>query len=472
MSGLGLFTAIDLVPGQEAQSMPDICIYVADTPDGTDFETHSWARDVFFGTFEGHHPRAACEGFGTLFNSLPDGVHTSKLRFDMKTHDPAGLHRAKDPAAGSVSQYYGISSEAVRDVAAGSEMTIDYGDWHYDKHVEYKAPSRSVGWLEQHGMCIDNIEIKTATNPSMGRGAFARRALQRGELVAPAPLQTFPDRSVFAKQIPEALFVNYCIQPAGTNLLLFPYGPGVNLINHDSKNPNVALRWSNHASHHHHWLSLPLEQLWEVVYPGGLLLEVVALRNIKRGEELYLDYGEDWEAAWNEHAATWKPVKGADDYVYGADMDRTQPFRTVEEQKTSPYPANLQTVCNTDNWDRDEYTTLKWKPPRFGWPEGVTYCNILKRTKVKRSEGLKSAATTQGETGEEEYVYEVSLNFHSMDPDREDKLKYIDTHVPHSEISFVDKPYQSDLHLPNAFRHPIGLPEHLVPETWRMTETV
>ena len=42
-SGLGLFTAVDLQKGDEAQSMPDICIYVADTP----ADTHFW--HTYFG---------------------------------------------------------------------------------------------------------------------------------------------------------------------------------------------------------------------------------------------------------------------------------------------------------------------------------------------------------------------------------------------------------------------------------------
>jgi hypothetical protein len=117
-SGLGLFTAIDLEPGQQAQSMADICLYVADTPRKTHFETHSWAKDVFFGLFEGNHPRAACEGFATLFNSMPIGVQTSKLELQ-STHDNAGLHRHDDAGAGAVSQYYGISSTATRHVNAG-----------------------------------------------------------------------------------------------------------------------------------------------------------------------------------------------------------------------------------------------------------------------------------------------------------------------------------------------------------------
>jgi hypothetical protein len=64
--GFGLYTAIDIKEGEFAQSMPDICIYVADTPEGTAFETHSWRSYIFDGTFEGRNPRAACEGFATL----------------------------------------------------------------------------------------------------------------------------------------------------------------------------------------------------------------------------------------------------------------------------------------------------------------------------------------------------------------------------------------------------------------------
>jgi len=120
--GLGLFTAVDIQEGELAQPMSDICLYVADTPDNTDFETHSWARSVFVGQFEGRYPRAACEGFGTLFNAMPDDVKTSRL-MPLDGHTNAGLVRAKNPGAGAVTHYYGIWSKAVRDVKAGSEMS-------------------------------------------------------------------------------------------------------------------------------------------------------------------------------------------------------------------------------------------------------------------------------------------------------------------------------------------------------------
>lgn len=42
-----------------------------------------------------------------------------------QAHDNAGLQRKKDPNAGAVSQYYGITSPAIRNIEAGSELTIE-----------------------------------------------------------------------------------------------------------------------------------------------------------------------------------------------------------------------------------------------------------------------------------------------------------------------------------------------------------
>jgi hypothetical protein len=128
-SGLGVFTTIPLAKGDMSQSMPDICIYVADTPKrGTHFETHSWSRDAWYGTWEGGNPRSACEGVATLFNSMPPGVQTSKLHM-LHPPDHGEIRRSRDPNAGAITHYTGISSVATRKVKAGSEITIDYQEY-------------------------------------------------------------------------------------------------------------------------------------------------------------------------------------------------------------------------------------------------------------------------------------------------------------------------------------------------------
>jgi hypothetical protein len=342
---------------------------------------------------------------------------------------------------------------------------INYGDWDFDNHVKYVAPQRSVDWLVKYGMCIDNIRIQQATDPAMGRGAFAAYNLLEGTRVAPMPMQFFPDRSKFTPpayedrdDLPESIFVNYCYSPRNSSILLFPHAPGVNVINHKGgKQANVAIRWSDNYMHHKSWLDLPFDELKRHVYAGALVMDLVALRDIEQGEELFLDYGHEWEEAWEQHVQAWQPVERAEEYVYPAEMDDNEPLRTLDEQKTQPYPSNLHLACYTrSSYDRRPGTSMKWVQPDFPWPEGSRNCEILKRVH-------------NDETGED--LYDVILNFDRMQPDADLNLtraeRIVDTGVPRHAIRWVERVYEQDVHLPNVFRHPIMMPDDMVPPTWR-----
>jgi len=72
-----------------------------------------------------------------------------------------------------------------------------------------------------------------------------------------------------------------------------------------------------------------------------------------------------------------------------------------------------------------------------------------------------------------DYVYQVEIEFSygpdikPYDPEKTMNRRFIDSNVPRRAIKFIEKPYVDDEHLPNAFRHPIQFPEHLVPEVWK-----
>lgn len=165
------------------------------------------------------------------------------------------------------------------------ELTIWYGDW--DDFFEGKKlgprPGRQVDWLKQNGWCIDHVEIRDSTIPGAGRGAFMKRGLGDGEVVMPAPLQVFRDRALFQNTEPEQLYVNYCLSPANSKMLFFPYGPTVGAINHSKNLANVKYQWSSHPMHRADLLEMSYRQFWEDVHPGALLLEVVALRDLHPG---------------------------------------------------------------------------------------------------------------------------------------------------------------------------------------------
>lgn len=186
-----------------------------------------------------------------------------------------------------------------------------------------------------------------------------------------------------------------------------------------------------HCTHHSPsltLLSLYLLQLWMKATPGGLILEVVALRDIQPGEELYMDYGHDWEEAWNKHVQEWKPVKGAFDYVYPEEMDETAPLRTVKEQETDPYPSNLMTVCSTPDESRKKYHIVEWYE-RYEFPFRMAVCHIINR-KVDEHGDL---------------VYDVMLDWDGNGYKNVPKKdQYVDLNVPRRAIRFVDKPNLSD----------------------------
>lgn len=61
------------------------------------------------------------------------------------------------------------------------------------------------------------------------------------------------------------------------------------------------------------------------------------------------------------------------------------------------------------------------------------------------------------------FYYEVEFP-HEIDADGEPKRL---TDVPRQALKFVDKPYTTDLHLGNAFRHEIMIPDEIFPDKWR-----
>ena len=38
----------------------------------------------------------------------------------------------------------------------------------------------------------------------------------------------------------------------------------------------------------------------------GLLMEIVSIKDITEGKEVYIDYGKDWQEAWDKHVVEWE----------------------------------------------------------------------------------------------------------------------------------------------------------------------
>jgi hypothetical protein len=191
----------------------------------------------------------------------------------------------------------------------------------------------------------------------------------------------------------------------------------------------------------------------------GLLLELVALKPIRRGEEILLDYGADWVSSWVKHVESWQAVLDAESYVpsYVQD-DVVRKLRTEKELQDNPYPDNLFTSCfyryldNQEEAERQnqgggDVVTFPWKQTRGLFePRNLRPCSVLQRH--EKGDGRNRFGLAMEERIPKGVVHIV-------------------THVPRHAIRFSDKMYTTDQHLENAFRHEIGLPDDVFPESWK-----
>jgi len=211
--------------------------------------------------------------------------------------------------------------------------------------LRHRNPSvfRDVRWLEENGQCMDNIYPGPSTVPYAGRGAFAARPIAEGHLVSPMPLVHIPHRreldmydleevinthtdetvlvrssdgnddgdGASAEPTGKQLLLNYCFGHPESNVLLYPFGTASNFINHmPGDRANAKIVWSSSSSegggglkiHRPEWLKLSPSRLNDPEYSHvGLAFDVVATRDIRKGEEVFLDYGTEWGKAWDEH---------------------------------------------------------------------------------------------------------------------------------------------------------------------------
>lgn len=320
-------------------------------------------------------------------------------------------------------------------------------------------PNRSIEWLQQNGLCLDHIDTETSDLLPNQFGAVAKRDIPKGHMVAPAPLvhlsrrhleilSADADKNIFWKG--KQLLLNYCYGHKDSSILLFPYSPGVNLINHATapeKQPNVALRWSDRMTQPE-LLKLSAEELLKHNNKAGLLMEIYALRDLEAGEELLLDYGADWQQAYEKHVAEWVPPVHADDYQSPWDFELNEEIYTLDEPNEYP-GSTIQVRC----WiDVNKVTG----PDDEGWFSWVTSdseyidatCECIIKSADYDNEGRKGS-------------YRVI----AIDEDDGSKVKVKD--VPWSAITFVEKEYVGHQFQRQAFRHEIRLPDEVFPDAWK-----
>jgi hypothetical protein len=387
---------------------------------------------------------------------------------------------------------------------------------------------RNSSWFSQEGLCIDHLYVDESNIPQAGLGAFLKRSLSKGDVVSPFPLLHLPRSNLIYFHEEEddmddttsqeeatrklgsnrtQLMMNYCFSHDKSQVMLLPYSPVVNYINHgpdisrsttsgNTPKANVELRWSKRSfggiNKNDEWFHLSGEQLLTKGF--GLLMELVALRDIEAGEEILYDYGSDWEREWNTFVSErWEPsdmaVKYVDPTIMNEPLRKSQEICTEEDEIKGihRYPPNIHTGCfytppevfhHVDDGDgsieaeieidsmvtHHEYDSkhnihtfeLTWDDELDGC---IRPCRILQ---VEHNPSNHEQFQVVAEMLNTQFLSE-----HCMVPQGQ---RHIITNVPDYAIQFIDLPLTRDPYLATSesktFRRHMELPPGLFPEAW------
>jgi SET domain len=340
-----------------------------------------------------------------------------------------------------------------------------------------------VETLEKFGRCLENISHGPSALNQAGRGAFATCSFPAGALITGSPLihvktagalqiyqevyasliqdkapsqqGTWPNNS-FVRTFQIA--INYCWKHPESQMLLCPYGAGVNFINHNQTLANVRVKWAPHgeAGHDSSVFDQSLETLFRM-RKTRLAFDFIATRDIKEGEELFLDYGEDWERAWLRHTDKFRtdhssPTSMVDPLYQSARQwnhaNDESDIRTEAEQVLNLYPSHMELRCHQQSIDVTPSSAVSAIRRSYKWTMrdiGVR-CHVLERSTINSTSW-----------------YTVCLD----DDDHRSRVCERTRLVPRRALRFIDRPYTTDLHLKEAFRYPIGIPDELFPSAWK-----
>jgi hypothetical protein len=354
----------------------------------------------------------------------------------------------------------------------------------------YQDMIKSNTWLREHGFCLDAIRQDVSTIPNAGRGAFATRDIAEGETITVTPMIHIADsemmdmyriKAVHSEELDEdvhvyddstdepmeqQLLLNYAFGHSRSSMLLVPVGPQAMLINHGGKSSNAMITWSHKSADKIRcskmYLDYTVEQmagLSDIV----LVMKIVARKDIKEGEEITLDYGDDWQQAWDEYESEWNEhSKGKEHPLKAGDLNvryKDKPFETMQTAVDHPYPEDVLLACFLETVDRPDGTVMTHQ--QYGW-DITNFAAPATEAAYDGTALCKVTVLDRKHVPEFFYNYTVWAHTGESDKDIEEVMN-----VPHSACTFVDLPYTSDIHLPRAFRHYIGLPNSIFPKSWQ-----
>ena len=262
-----------------------------------------------------------------------------------------------------------------RALAVGDPLFMPCRNEELSKEASYEDffPKNDV--QDEYSTCLGALEVMPSTLDNAGWGSFATIGFKKGDVVASGPM-IHMHRTELRNKVTDVdeLLLNYCYGHPKSPLLLLPIIPGVNTINHnsDKSDVNVMIRWDMEENI---FQELPTEILFEEEEQSKVFVQYVALQDIQPGQEIFLDYGDAWEAAWNASSLRendrWLPFR----HEIGLPPDmfpskwleretRHQFFPTLDTRKLKPLEVEPVRLLQSGE-------LLSDGTHRIGFPEGL-----------------------------------------------------------------------------------------------------
>lgn len=353
----------------------------------------------------------------------------------------------------------------------------------------YKDIVRSNDWLENNGFCLDTINNGVSNINNAGRGAFANRDIEKGEIITITPLIHIADKDLltmypieFVKNdendeveerydksggpIGKQILLNYVFGHPESSMVFVPTGPQVTLINNGAKNSNAHVKWAESDDsmiNPSGYLDMTVDEMAEV-NESVLILKIVAARDIGVGDEITINYGNSWQKAWDSYEEKWKETKEGKPHPLKAEdlrkMYKNKPFETPETLEKNPYPDDILTFCFLITTDKPDGTQMTNQ--EFG-----TEINLFDAPTTYEEYDSKSLYSVEILDRKEAPGFFYNYTVRASLGDEDDQFADV-VDVPHNACNFfLDAPYSSDILQPDVFRHPIGMPESQIPVSWR-----
>jgi hypothetical protein len=376
--------------------------------------------------------------------------------------------------------------------------------------------------------CMESIVPGQSQIEGAGRGGFAAWNFRKDQVITGSPLIHIPDKVSLEmyeyKENEESsagldspppggefvvhghqLLLNYCYGHPETTLILCPYGSGVNYINHAPRHggtggssggepqANVKIQWapSGHMGQDNSWWDKSVVQL-KGSRQAQLAWDFVALRDIDQGEELLLDYGDEWVSAWENHVGKWHAKLLENDQTkmnattattdnnsnnddassewYDADYKSAAEWnelygendiRTEREQDENPYPEHIDIVCHKNVKDNTHHLRqTRWSAHEI-WNIAMDGVPCVVKDRLRSVDG-ETYYTVEMEVGDDQGTNHVRKRSSDGTTARFQRLN-----VHRNMFRFRDVHYSTDMHLEGVFRKEATIPDDLLPKAWR-----